>query len=58
MSLTNPSLDVVTVAIWRLVTVCLDSLDSSRDLQANCAMHFLFCLDLSLHAGVEKKLEF
>jgi hypothetical protein len=30
----------------------LGSLDSSCDLQANCAMHFLFRLDLSLNVGV------
>ena len=29
----------------------LGSLNSSRDLQANCVMRFLFRLDLSLHTG-------
>ena len=38
------------------MTACLGSLDSSRDLHANCAMRFLFRLDLSLHAGAGKKI--
>ena len=33
------------------MTDYLASLHSSRDLQANCAMRFLFRLDLSLHAS-------
>ena len=55
MRLINSSLEVVycsiTVSIQHLITAQLGSLDSSRDLQANCAMCFLFRLDLSLHAG-------
>ena len=48
MSLINPSPEFVYCSI----TVAI--LDSSRDLQANCAMCFLFRLDLILHAGVGK----
>ena len=34
-------------------------IDSSRDLQANCAMYFLFRLDLTLHVlhVSEKKIK-
>ena len=50
MSLINLSLEVVYCSI--IVAI----LDSSRDLQANCAMRFLFRLDLILHAGAGKKI--
>ena len=49
MSLINLSLEVVYCSI--IVAI----LDSSRDLQANCAMRFLFRLDLIFHAGAGKK---
>ena len=55
MSLSNPSLEVITVALLYRFSVYLFPLDSSHDLQANCAMRFLFRLDLSLHAGAGKK---
>jgi len=45
MSLINLSLEIVYCS----------NLDSSCDLQTNCAMRFLFCLDLSLPG---KKLKF
>ena len=50
ISLINPSLEVVYCSITVVI------LDSSRDLQANCAMRFLFHLDLILHADAGKKI--